>query len=251
MSSLNLHATPFYPRSESDLTLITMNCRSLVNKLAELSIVLESTKPSIVCLMETWLCPSVSLHVPGYSCFRRDRPAHENRNAHSFTRGYGGVAVLVRTDAFQHILHRPDLQRQGCESTWVEVKSQCTPNPILVCCMYRPPSQTVEQLSFFSDMLVDAIQSSCYDECDFFLTGDFNAKHNDWCSSDSTSTAGTNLQTVFSMLGLQQLVSFPTYTSSAGANSCLDLLVTNKPRHVLSVDHAVHLELAPSSPASS
>eukprot|EP00117_Sycon_ciliatum_P002412 scpid38167/ scgid7650/ len=67
----------------------------------------------------------------------------------------------------------PTCSVRACESAWVEVKSQCTPNPILVCCMYRPPSQTAEQLSFFSDMLVDAIQSSCYDECDFFLTGDF------------------------------------------------------------------------------
>ena len=201
--ALNPSAFPFFPKSQRHLTLVSLNCRSVVNKLSELCVIAECAKPDIICLTETWLCPSNPLSLSGYICIRRDRPPEDNRSAHC-SRGYGGVAVLVRSDSFPYVSPRADLQRPGCESVWLELGSPSTQsqNPILLCCMYRPPSQSTMQLSYFCDMFVEALQSVRLDSYDLLVTGDFNAHNSSWCPTDSTSKAGDLLSTVFAALGL-------------------------------------------------
>ena len=68
------------------------------------------------------------------------------------------------------------------------------------------------QLSYFSDMFVEALQSVCLDSYDLLVTGDFNAHNSSWCPTDSTSKAGDLLSTVFAALGLHQMVDFPTHS---------------------------------------
>ena len=46
------------------------------------------TPPAVICIQETWLSPSISLEIPGYSCVRHDRSTGELG---------GGVATFVRT----------------------------------------------------------------------------------------------------------------------------------------------------------
>ena len=78
----------------------TINALSINNKLADLADFIMTYIPLVVCLTETWLSASQPFTVPGYDCYRRDRPTQENRHNRNDLRGYGGVAILVRTEIF-------------------------------------------------------------------------------------------------------------------------------------------------------
>jgi len=245
--SLNALAQPFYPRStEFNLTIITVNCRSVVNKVAELVLQAEQCSPDIICLTETWLTAGTPLHVPGYLCHRRDRPTDENRVNANAARGYGGVAILVRENVFTYVKPRIDLCQPQCESVWLELGSQQpgrNEKSLLVACYYRPPSTSGPDINHFCSQLEDSLQMIDLSSRSVVLTGDFNARHSDWYGSDTISTAGIHLSNVFSCFGLTQSVSFPTYvTPSTGLPSaCLDLFVTNRPGYVQAVDFAAPL----------
>ena len=138
-SHLNPLARPYYPRCQEKLNLFSINCRSVLNKSAELSAIAEIHRPDIICASETWLAPSVALSISGYTTFRRDRP-NENKSG-TASRGYGGVAILVRDHRFSCIQLRNDLSRPTCETVWVELKPcSGSPKPIIGCSAYRPPS---------------------------------------------------------------------------------------------------------------
>ncbi|KAK7877748.1 hypothetical protein WMY93_030562 [Mugilogobius chulae] len=70
-----------------------LNIRSLVSKADQLKHLLTNSNLDFLCISETWLRPSTPEHVftvPGYQCFRRDRPE-----------GKGGGVLLYIKDAFK------------------------------------------------------------------------------------------------------------------------------------------------------
>lgn len=238
-STLDPRAFPFFPTAAADVTLVTINCRSVVNKTADLSVLASYHRPDIICLTETWLSPSVPFSVPGYSTHRRDRPS---TRARMDPRCYGGVAILTRSDAFLAVHVRKDLERPTAESIWLELKTHNhTSKPLLICCTYRPPSQALMDVERYCHALEDCLTSANLHNYIFFLAGDLNAKHPDWHTPDHTTTAGKALHTMFSSFGLEQLVHFSTHTAPSGSQSCLDLVVTNSPLLVKSVDSAAPL----------
>eukprot|EP00117_Sycon_ciliatum_P035794 scpid83118/ scgid4819/ len=238
---LSAHAFPFFPDHAHSINIVTINCRSVTNKLPELYAICHANKPTIICLTETWLSPSLLFSVPGYTCFRKDRSTH--KNLRSNLRGYGGVAILIRDGTFPHCTRRHDLDSPQSEALWLELGAPAglRANPLLICCHYRPPSQSLLDITSFCDILTDTLCSLDLSLFDVFLTGDYNAHNSDWWSGDTTSRAGTELSHVFSSFGLQQLVNFPTRVAPNGRLSCLDLLATNRPLSVRSVDDAAPL----------
>ena len=75
------------------LTLLLWNARSLPRKTAELQSYLRDALPSVVGLCETWLLPHLTLKLPGYTIYRKDR--HQGRG--------GGVLLALRDE----LLHSP------------------------------------------------------------------------------------------------------------------------------------------------
>ena len=237
-SSLNPHAHPFFPTRHSlpthqhstppQLTLLSTNCRSVVNKCTELTIVAEEWQPDIICLTETWLDPNIAPNITRYDTFRRDRPPAENKSGTS-ARGYGGVAILVRQNKFKSVAMRPDLARDGCEAVWVQLQPYpAAAEPILLCCSYRPPSAKPTDIARYCQTLEDVLITLRLSSSHVILTGDFNSKHTSWCSTDSTNTAGAELYRTLSPFGLHQLVNTCTYTSPSGVQACLDLVFSNR-----------------------
>ncbi|XP_065199113.1 uncharacterized protein LOC135830834 [Sycon ciliatum] len=229
-SHLNPLTRPYYPRCQEKLNLFSINFRSVLNKSAELSAIAEIHRPDIICLSETWLAPSVALSISGYTTFRHDRPPNENKSG-TASRGYGGVAILVRDHRFSCIQLRNDLSRPTCETVWVELKPcSGSPKPIIVCSAYRPPSAKSTEINHFCNMLTDALVTIPMSSYHVILTGDFNCKHQHWCPTDSTSPAGAALYRHLTCFGLEQLVNTPTHTTPAGTQACLDLLFVNNPQ---------------------
>ena len=227
ISHLNPLARPYYPSCQEKLNLFSINCLFVLQKSAELSAIAEIHRPGIICLSETGLAPSVALSISGYTTFRRDRPPNENKSG-TASRGYGGVAILVRDHRFSFIQLRHDLSRLTCETVWVELQPcSGSSKPIIVCSAYRPHSAKSTEKNHFCKMLTDALITIPMSSYHVILTGDFNCKHQHWCPADSTCPAGAALYCHLACFGLEQLVNTPTHTAPAWTQSCLDLLFVN------------------------
>ena len=70
------------------LIILLWNSRSLATNVVEFNQLLYNTKPSIVCVTETWFKITSNFNFKGYNLFRKDR----------FGSRGGGVAILVRQD---------------------------------------------------------------------------------------------------------------------------------------------------------
>ncbi len=73
-------------------TLLNSNARSIVNKIDEMTEIIENNKADIACVTETWLSdeiPPCVTDIDGYTCERRDRVDRR-----------GGASLLTSVIAF-------------------------------------------------------------------------------------------------------------------------------------------------------
>ena len=136
-----------------------LNIQSLMSKRDELKLTLTNAqRPVILGLSETWLDSSVmdaEVSVPCYAMYRRDRGS----------RG-GGVLVYV-TDKC-HSRRRKDLEEDGVEILWLEVRMN--QRTLLLGNMYRPPNATSSVL----DSLELTLERAVSKQKKVILMGDFN-----------------------------------------------------------------------------
>ena len=117
--------------------------------------------PDVLFLCETWPTPNQQVNIPSYSCYRRDRPVHDNPHNRDPTRGYGGVAVLLRNGVFGNIwlLDIPWFPSTGFEAVAVSAtvlkpshttqRAYTENESISFVCIYRPPVYRQEQQTRF------------------------------------------------------------------------------------------------------
>ena len=92
---------------------MTVNCRSVINKKADLEASINYIKPDVICGSESWLnnnIKSSELFPENYTAYRKDRN----------TAG-GGVFLLVRKDIVSS--NQPDLD-SDCEILWAKIQLQ-------------------------------------------------------------------------------------------------------------------------------
>ena len=136
-----------------------INIHSLYPKVEEIRFLLLNTGLDILCISETWLDEVISqgeLHVDGYCLLRRDRNRHG-----------GGVTIYVKNGMDYTV--RSDLNSDTVECIWIEINVN-KGQPILVCCMYRPPSATNE---YYGQML-DLCEQAMSQDKDMLIIGDLN-----------------------------------------------------------------------------
>ena len=79
-----------------------------------------------------------------------------------------------------------------------------------------------------------------------FYTGDFNSHSQAWWPLGDSTLEGTDLDDLFTKLGLFQLISEPTNFEPNKTPTCIDLILTDQPNIVLdcrtraSLDHFCH-----------
>ena len=73
-----------------------------------------------------------------------------------------------------------------------------------------------------------------------FVSGDFNAKSNNWCKTDTTSHEGSMIDAVTSNYGLGQLIQELTHILNS-TSSCIDLIFTS--RSILLMESGIHSSL--------
>ena len=219
--------TPSNPRSPSPiratsskqaLTVLNINCRSIINKKAEFQTIIDEHRPDIVVGTESWLTKNhlsseIFPNSLGYTSFRQDRVTD--------TCG-GGVFILVKDNL---IATEQKQLKTNCEIIWVKVDTVTT-KPIYVAAYYRPDEGDSESLLELNRSLDMAAQL----KGTLWLLGDFNFPKFTWDhehvpSMKSGSDFPSNYETFVNLLddfSLVQMVNEPT----RGEN-VLDLFLTS------------------------
>ena len=141
------------------------NLRSICNKFNDFICQISSQNPDIAVCTETWLnsnSPIEAYNVPGFSCFRKDRPSN--------VRG-GGVAIWVNERSFcgeeldLFVFEHVDI----CFVRLTNIK-------LLVCGVYLPPGLQSDLFKKFGEsfesVLDDFLTSFPHDRV--IIAGDFN-----------------------------------------------------------------------------
>ena len=104
--------------------LLSLNCRSISDKLDDLKDLIYRLEPLLVVLTETWLDPSHpkgTLSIAGYKHIRKDR-TEAFKQKHQKTGG-GGIALIYRSDLKVNInIKDEDLSTDEDEIMWATVK---------------------------------------------------------------------------------------------------------------------------------
>ena len=109
--------------------------------------------------------------------------------------------------------------------------------------IYRLPSQSSEEFDTFLSnfkVLLDYIASD--NPFVSIIIDDFNARSNNWCSSDKTTYEGKNLESLTSQCGFKLVISDPTHIL-VSSSSCIYLIFTSQSNLVL--NSGVHSSLHP------
>ena len=101
--------------------------------------------------------------------------------------------------------------------------------------IYRSPSQTAVEFDEFLSNLEKLLNFVKQLQPSFtMILGDFNARSKSWWPDDITSPEGTDIDSLTTVHGLQQLISEPTHLLP-NSLSCTDLIFTNQPNLILIV----------------
>jgi len=196
----------------TSLQCIYFNARSIVHKMECLLATVESTKPDIVGISETWTTEEISdaeLGIAGYDLYRKDRGSHG-----------GGVLMYVRS-SLQSIDFYPVSTFQ--EQVWCRIPGT-NGKELLVGVCYRSPSESVYGSKNHHDLrnLISEVKAK-----QLLLMGDFNYPGIDWSAMLLNQSATENCRLFLECLEdnfLIQHVRVPTRLDAV-----LDLVITNEP----------------------
>nr|CAH7716559.1 unnamed protein product [Callosobruchus chinensis] len=148
------------------LKIIQWNARSLRSNRLSMQQLFGEQEFDIALVSETWLKPTQSFKYKNFNIIRKDRGD-----------GYGGVAILLSSRIQYDIISLTDNFNQGIEVCAIDIT--IADKKISVLSLYKPPNvkATVQDYSnIFSQLRYDCI-----------IGGDFNANHEIWGSSMSSS----------------------------------------------------------------
>lgn len=192
-------------RSIEEITILTVNARSIVNKTSCLEQLLLDQEPHIVAITETWLTPDIfndEIAPPDYAVIRKDRP----------TRG-GGVALLISKSI--PFVALPDVL--GAEAVFCKII--CDGINIVTGCVYRSPSSGNDSIIAVQEFLQSYAHNSR-----LVVMGDFNLPDIDWNTMQYTSHSSETLIDLILNFGLQQMVLEPTRITEE-TKTILDLIL--------------------------
>ncbi|CAF0811810.1 unnamed protein product, partial [Didymodactylos carnosus] len=200
--------------------------------------ILQSDRPLVVAVTETWLSRNIDnskFLVSGYQpVIRRDRVGKRG----------GGILTLVRDDV--QVKRLIPYEDQDFETLFLDLILHKSKTCLLAVC-YRP--DWVDHVKFNEHLscVLHKVRSSTHRQYDsIVIIGDFNAHSAKWCPTKPSTIEGDAFYDFSLSEGLTQLVNKPTRIKS---KSCLDLILTNNSSSVsnlnvgsslcLSCDHSI------------
>ncbi|KAJ8927313.1 hypothetical protein NQ314_020227 [Rhamnusium bicolor] len=189
-------------------SVVVLNSQSLLSKYDEISNLILTFKPLIVCLGETRLIEDINdneINIFGYNILRVD----------SCNRHTGGVLMYLRKDVkilkFDKISY---LKNYWLLSVKISFNKK---NFVIVTLYHSPSSSDLDFMNMFEQWCEQNITDI---SCPVLIVGDFNIN---WLSN---TTYASRLKNFISDIGLNQLVDRITHPTET-AGSIIDLVFTN------------------------
>ena len=193
-------------------TLMHINCQSLINKLSQFNLFLNSCQVpfSVIGLSETWLNESNAslINIPNFQFIYSNRADKIG----------GGVGLLIRENL--NFFTRDDLliDNDGCDFLAIEIIVSGGRN-IVVCVLYRPPNTNA--INFITD-LSNTIKSLYSLNKLVYIMGDFNI---DLLKKDTHNISENFINMLYS-LNFFPLINLPTRVTET-SSTLIDNIFTN------------------------
>ena len=215
---------------EKALNIIQWNCRSIKENVArrtELRILLQTRKPHICCISETWLSENIKTpNIKNYTrIFRKDRADREG----------GGLMTLIRDDIKATHVQINTNQNSNIEAQAVEI--HLTHNKVKLLHVYNPDSaMNIDNLNH----LIEQMGSK------YILVGDLNGHHTLWDPNILQNNPCGNALSEYLLdqptIALATEPGLATHTNSRGATSTLDLTLCSS-----NLVHLIEVKVMPDS----
>ena len=196
----------------NNLSCIHVNSRSLSRNFDAFSLFLSSLsiQSSVIGVTETWLSddsPLSMCNISGYEFVGNNRKSKRG----------GGVGFYIRKDISFKRRTDFDINTDFLESIFIEIEN--TSSSIVICVMYRPPSQSVDD---FFESLNTILNNVHQEKKTFYLMGDFNI---DLLKVGNVQNANDFLDLLL-LNSMAPLIHYPTRVTDSSA-SLLDNIFTN------------------------
>lgn len=210
---------------QNNLKICHWNARGLKNKIAETFNFLVSNDIDIILISETWLkSTDVVLKNSNFKCYRLDRMDKRG----------GGVCIIIKKNIKHSLL--PLFATKVIEAIGISVLSNGNSFTITSCYFSRQKISANTLVLFRNDIRLLTRTADPF----FFICGDFNARHRFWGCLKANQTGNVLYD---ELLKNNFSVEYPpthTYhpSSSRANSSTLDLLITNNPGLIASINVA-------------
>lgn len=185
--------------------MVHLNIRSVKNKLDELCVLINTLKPTVLTLSETWLTPGVEsslLKLEGYDLHRSDR---RTSIVDGVIKTGGGLITYTHSSCIVDPLKYIGLCRSDgdIESQISVVNKGCDKGAVIVN-LYRPPRGSVSVFLDYITQVLDVVSRERYR--DVVLLGDLNLDHTYRNQNENVR----KLQTLMNLHGFSQIIKAPT-----------------------------------------
>ena len=188
---------------KNELLIIHLNSRSLINKMEDVLIIIQTVKPDILCVTETWLNGSVPLNAltpSGYKQYRQDRT---DRFKETYGRNKGGGILVFYKEEIEiekRILFKNDFE----ENIWLLVK--LPKQSFLLGTIYRAEYTNLLQ-EIEEETLLERYLQQAHKICNnVIVLGDLNAD----VKLESECPKGKKVHDIFTTYGMNQIIEKPT-----------------------------------------
>lgn len=206
-----------------------LNIRSVKSKVDELHVILNSLKPTVLTLSETWLTTGTDnsvLAIDGYDLYRADRITTSSGGSRK--RG-GGLATYLQTPCIVDAKRYANLMQcnDNVESQILVITKGQDKGTVLIN-IYRPPKGSIDCFLEYISQIITDISRERYR--DIYLHGNLNLDHS---SSSSKKTDHTrSLQSQMKMFGFNQLIKKPTRKTTV-SQTIIDVIYVRTNKKVL------------------
>ncbi|KAJ3652588.1 hypothetical protein Zmor_018540 [Zophobas morio] len=195
-------------------------------KYDDLSVLVQSLKPTLIMLSESWLSPAIpdTLVINGYTLLRDDRDGRRGSGVCIF------VADLICSSFTINILSSEIGKNEA-----LFLKLSNSSISFVLGCIYRPPDSAIGD-----DRKLFTFVSKIADSCDkLIITGDFNLPDITWPLDHNANfdIPSQLLCDVLTNSHLEQIITEPTRYRTNQTPSTLDLIITSDDKLLANLDY--------------
>jgi hypothetical protein len=210
----------------SKLNILYTNSDSLLNKRHELDLVIDKTKPDVICLTETlpkntkYAVLNSELSIKNFHLFSN----LGNKNCHR------GVAIYINNtyNATQIFNNSPAKEIVSCE---IKIKGS---RNILIQTIYRSPNSTEEN----NDLINQEILNSSKEYSKILILGDFNYPNIEWTDPNNPTPNCNNSEKFLETIKQSFLHVFrPTHMRVLQNPTTIDLIFTTEYNMITNINH--------------